>query len=223
MKIHYETPASVPAPWKMIADIRIEGDTATLKLEYPDREDLEAEDMLEEGLPVEPVYDLTAPVNEKWKHHLHQLMQEAKKHDRPTAGLIMFNDQKCIPSETESEHLINEMIQLFFEAESLEAPLKIALSLDGNIHHLEVSFLRRNARLSNRDKEMRIEWSEWPSFSEPLFQYLYDYEKAAKKPPSKGRHVTLGDDLWLNLNTADDRQAEVKKQAIVKRWMNRMI
>jgi len=194
-----------------------------LNLEYYDREELNEEEIFDEGYTLEDNFSWQGELPDVWEEEIKRKLQSTnwkKKYSTVKNGSefklsIGEKDQveDLYPAEPKIwENFCQEIIQAVFELGKKEAPLFISyVNKISNSHENEVNFKfffsDRTIQISGQKHSGKsLPWEE----GQKLLKYIYKidylpengYEKIPKKP---GNYISPGDSLWYKLDLKNNK------------------
>ncbi|WP_194774539.1 hypothetical protein [Pararhodonellum marinum] len=184
-------------------------------MHYTSREELEEEEILEEGFTMDDDYAFIGELPNVWEQPMKDLYARSKwtlkKSLDENGGIkILAKDlhgkiERSIPSnQKEWETMAQEFIQAIFEINKKEAPLSVKFSQNSSeaqdLYELTMKFSLRKAELQVNGKLKIVDWEEAKELLSFVYLPDYDYDQASEKTPTKrGDFIDTGDGLWYEL------------------------
>lgn len=247
--INFKT-IDIPAPFAHAISLKgITSNNKGLELElditYLDREELEDEEIFDEGFTLDDNFKWQGTLSNVWVSEIsHYLKEESLSNEKnfsdPTEevkGEFYFSDGNKIEIINKKSliYLLQELIQGIFEASGKELPLEIKIlniSPDKNeqILSLVFSFSNREVELNlqnGQNEKLHLKDEEWSSFQD-LLKLLYTPEfvpeKAILNPPkSSGTFIDPGEGAWYKLGEGVVNPGETESLKPLKNKINSII
>lgn len=191
-----------------------------LNIKYIGREELEEEEIFEEGFTLEDDFNWKGELSSVWYTEIMELIDKgnlssSKEDTDPTEEIIVslnFSEEKNkeIINNKKWIYFLQEIIQAIFEVSGKELPLEIVIlniSKDKvqNLLFLTFYFSARevNLKLLNSSNEELLIKNEWNSFQDFL-KHLYTPEFIPEKaifdvPKAQGTYIDPGEGVWFKL------------------------
>lgn len=188
----------------------------TFELKYLERDELDEDEIIEEGFTLNDDYYWEGSLPEAWINEIKKLLQATKDSgDKEHVGNnieIEFeaggNKNKLIPANFDKwEYLLQELVQAVFELSRKENPLEIQYKeIQPGKKDLDISLIasfalrkaevRKNA--DHKEKVKELPWSSLKDLLALIYQPDYDYEQASgSKPHKPGKYLSTGEGLWF--------------------------
>lgn len=215
MIIYFRTADSIPPPYSNEVTIDAQFDDADqikihFKQTYLDRDDLDEEEITEEGFTLDDDVTFEGTLNTAWKDAFTLLAEKIKPckevnsaiHD---ATFIEIEQTKFSPSNADFfKRFIEQLQQAIFEIHGRESALNIEIrQISANNERstkLEASFARRSYQQVINNQPVTQHWNQLDEHLKLLFSGDYYYEKATNKPPKRhGIFVNLGNEWWFEV------------------------
>lgn len=204
-----------------------------LKLEYYDRDEINEEEIFDEGFTLEDDFVWKGILPEIWEKEITEKLNSTSWRKKLTASqdgsefiIKLVNKDKTEilqPADTRAwENFCQEIIQAVFELGKKEAPLFISYVYKLSKHHkeqvdFEYSFSTRKIRITNPgNKQKSLEWVEGRLLLKHIFSLDYVPEDGLEDIPIKqGNYISPGDGLWYELsqknNAGNSTNEKIKK------------
>ena len=216
LKIQFQTPENIHAPFSRAIEILFEQEKNSLlmdfSLEYLYRETISLEEIEEEGFSKNDNLVWKGEVPQNWLNEIHFIKEKTifsnKKEieEDEEFYLVEFDKKSFYPKNPELiSYFIEEVMQAVFEKLELESKLKISLvknSKEGvSKIELECSFFERNAilianKLGNESSKI-LAWQQSKSFLSEIFDGEFLEEGCDLKLPTReGIFINLGTENW---------------------------
>lgn len=215
-KLFYESPSDIPAPYHFEAlfDFKsFDNDTLALSLniQYVEREDFSAEELISEGLSVEDKFEWSGELPLIWKNRLAISFSKYKsgscdpKDAEPFIAIEAANSSTYVPRFLEfEENLIQELMQAIFEMAGKEYPLFLGfqfkdLNDSWNKYQGEMSFANLNFTYSGSNEQVETisDWDKLQDLVNTIFIAEFIADKAVEDlKKSSAFAIFPGDGLW---------------------------
>jgi len=193
----------------------------TFNLTYLDREELELEEILEEGFTENDDYSWTGELALPWKKVLLSKLDtksissisNIQTSEQLQLVLHKNNEEKVFELNASDWNIfLNEFIQAIYETAGKELPLHLCIAHVQNgsasYYHLDFLFSLRKLILRIEEKNSPIkhkkgDWDAGGNLMKLLFNL--DYEAVGswdKIPRTDGWYIDLGEEIWLDLEAA---------------------
>lgn len=221
LKINCETSPNVPPPYSHRYQLVIDENASHLILSfeqiYTDRDELEEDEILEEGFQLNDDFSWRGKLENVWKQQLDSLLEKTRLHTTPGGGdyTVLIESEhagqttKGFVGQNETHnwiYLIQELKQAIYETERIEAPLSIDylhLKEDQETHIvLKGEFAERQFTVRVNDRPLeKWDWSVLQETINLLFNDTeIDPEKMLKgKPRYEGYYLQLPGMGWYAL------------------------
>lgn len=211
MKVFFQTAESIPPPYANKIEIECILQPSKVELlfkqTYLQRDELEQEDILEEGFSLNDDTSWQGELNEAWKEAIVSLSKSTKEYLPATNSaydevFIESEGEKLSPKNTDSaKRFIEQLQQAVFEHMKKEAPLSIIIKEISNSSErttqLSASFSERSYTQTVNGQEVLQQWNQLDEHLKLIFAGDYIFEKASNKSPSKrGVYVNFAKDEW---------------------------
>jgi len=204
-----------------------------LNLEYYDRDEINEEEIFDEGFSLNDDFSWKGALPEIWEKEITEKLKSTnwrKKLSTNQDGSefsikIVSKDKTEIlqPADTRIwENFCQEIIQAVFELGEKEAPLFISYVHKLSGHHMdqvdfEYSFANRKIHIiSPKNRQKSMEWVE----GQQLLKYIYNLDYLPENgyeviPKKQGNYISPGDGLWYELsqknNVGNSTNEKIKK------------
>jgi hypothetical protein len=222
--IRYQTAPVVPAPYSNFQTIQLnlvsEDDLVVdFTVKYTDREDLEEDEILEEGFTAEDDFNWKGPVPANWIREFSTIyssskiirQREEKEFEDFVEIEIEENGKRVTVYPVDRErwvYFLQELMQAILETSGRELPFELTyLDLDAE-PKIELAF---KASFATKDFTMRenggpdkkLDWGFLQKVMDTVYRAEFIYDNASEtKPSKKGKHIYTGDGLWYQLGVA---------------------
>lgn len=232
IKITFTTSEFTPPPYahevELIAKTTGNEVKVSYSITYLDREEIDEEEILNEGFSLEDDFTWTGTLPNVWKKELEQFVEKhkstkikARSNQLDTAFLVVDETvNKGIEAE-ETFNFLEKCKQAIFELEEFEAPMhlemmRIADNLPEKIE-INASFVNLAVTLHKNETSKQISWNEFEEIIKDVFSGEYYYEKAANKLPRKrGLYVNLGNEWWFEVGKSLNISPKILQDIIAK-------
>lgn len=214
-KITFRTAESIPPPYANQIEVKITPDeNAGIEVDfsqtYLQRDELEEEDILEEGFTPDDDIQWNGTLNNEWKKAFEQIWEKRTKPKNLSSSAhdffeLMDEEEKSAPKNpADAKRFLEQMQQAIFEMDGREAALNIAVKEIGNDGErstiLTASFKNRSYTQTINNQPVEQPWNQLDEHLKLIFAGDFVYEKASNKVPSKrGLYVNMGDDWWFEV------------------------
>ena len=235
LQFQYNT-GQIPPPFCFIYDLSISVNhedryTASLNLEYFDREELKEEELYNEGFTPEDNVKWQGDLPKIWVEEIQKKLQSTNWKKKPVTNddgsmfIIKISTQNQAeilqPADIRAwEIFVQEIIQAIFELSKKEAPLFISFvsktsKNDSSQVDFEFSFADRTIRIkSNKHLENSLTWKEGQKLLKHIYGIDYLLEDGSPKLPNKkGYFISPGDNLWHELKEGNLTDNKITKEA----------
>lgn len=216
----YDTHA-LPPPYsyyyKLSCKVREKVLAVDFILTYTGRDELEEEEIYEEGFTLADNYSYTGELPSVWIEEIKNKLNKSSwpkhspKEDQPLI-LTLQDSQgshfKGIPANADAwEYFLQEMIQAIYESGKKEMPLVIKY-MEITAGHEEIAItlqpifstrtLEINYSSQTQEKSLKeIPWQELKKILKAVYIPDYDPAKAESKAPGKtGKYIDVGEGIW---------------------------
>ncbi|GAA4454677.1 hypothetical protein GCM10023189_21460 [Nibrella saemangeumensis] len=228
LQIRYQTALITPAPFAHFYTLSARPAFkkflhTDFSITYPDREDLDEEDITGEGFTLNDDFSWSGRLSKEWLKTIEDLigptMLNAFDEDTLPDNEDFFEvsietadgqTRKGTPTDRDTwTYLIQELIQAIYEAGGKERAFELTYL---NRHKNEETELRLTASFAERTikaessqnrrtRSRSIPWSELPSLMETIYEVEYEPEEALyERPDSNGQFLNLGGDEWYDIS-----------------------
>jgi hypothetical protein len=215
-KLFYESPSDIPAPYhfEAIFDFKsFENDALELSLhiQYIDREDFSAEELISEGVSVDDTFDWNGELPIIWKNRLALSLSKYKsgscdpKDSEPFIAIEAANSTTFVPRFLAlEENLVQELMQAIFEISGKEYPLFLGFQFKDlndtwNKYQGEISFSNLNFTYSDTNGQMVTvsDWDKLQDLISTIFIAEFITDKALEDlKKSNAFAIFPGDGFW---------------------------
>jgi hypothetical protein len=225
LTLRFETAPNVPPPFAYQYELALAFDPqslhANLRLTYLDREDLDPEEIENEGFTQNDDYDWQGQLEPAWQAQLEKIWKKTKLETEDNGSdnddFLELEMQATtaltvgVPKNYEEWHyMAQELLQAVFETAGKERPFELKVLQNNESSSVEAiltaSFKARSAQVKRIENgKSALRHYAWHTLSE-LMQTLYapDYENEnvpTKKPTQLGLFVNVGDQFWYEIGT----------------------
>ncbi len=222
--IRFQTAPSVPAPFSHYDTFKLFIDSekkinVDFSINYIDRDELDEEEILEEGFSMDDNYSWKGAVPALWIGEFQQILSTShiirKREEKEFEDFVeveLEEDGKRVtiyPVDKERwAYYVQEFMQAIFEISGRENPFELTyLDLDGPTEislNLKASFADKTFTLSkNQGSAQNLEWKQLQHVMDTVYKAGFMEELALEKRPSKkGKFLSAGDGLWYELGVA---------------------
>jgi hypothetical protein len=186
---------------------------ARYELVYLEREEIEEDEIFEEGFTLNDDYSWSGKLPEVWIQEFKTLIEKTKDGQESKDNILLEVEteegrKSFYPLNDEAwEYFLQEMIQAIYEIDQRESPFEllykeISPEKEWTEIKLTASFANRKVEAILKGKEGNVEkeisWQGLKSLMEIVYLPDYDYEEANAKPPHKpGKYINTGEGLWF--------------------------
>lgn len=226
IEVNYST-ENIPAPFSYQYQVQITlpshiSDVLNIKysLSYTDREDLEEDEILEEGFSMEDDFEWEGNLPMIWLAELQDLFKKTSWNQKNipdknrTSNLHIKlltktkEEKESKPANQEQwEYFMQEMTQAIYEISERELPLVVKYKeIDDQKKELMITlqplFSSRTVAIKvekekNSAEEKQIGWNDLKPILKSVYYPDYDYEHALEMvPPKKGKYIDNGEGVW---------------------------
>lgn len=214
MKIFFQTAESIPPPYANEVEIEadLSGENAAIKFSqtYIQRDELEEEEILEEGFSLDDDMVWNGELNDAWKAEFLKVSESVKEYSAITNSAhddiyLELEQGKFSPKNVDAiKRFFEQLQQAIFESEKREAPLSITIKnitkSEESETKLNASFLERTYVQTINNEAIPQHWNQLDEHLKLIFAGDYVYEKASNKlPAKKGLYVNLGNEWWFEV------------------------
>lgn len=234
LTISFDT-GPLPPPFCHRYDILItreaDGFSASLNLDYYDRDEIAEEEIFEEGFTLNDNFEWTGKLPEFWGREIEQRLTLSNWHKKQPedGGLSTFvikysgggKGEMLYPADRRMwEVFAQEIIQAIFELGQKEAPLQIEyLKVDADAKKQTLTLiyrfsLRKVELVSSKSGKKSMDWKEGQKLMQYIFYFDFLPEEAHEQQPSAtGNYINPGDGFWYTFDTP-----ETPNQDLSDRW-----
>ena len=232
LQIRYQTARSLPAPYAyfytliltpFVGELGVE-----LTLTYPDREDMDEEELLADGFTPDDDLTWAGRLPQTWRQTMLTLADKARlkpvDEDQLSEDDEFWNvrietpnapSRQGRPQHTDDwQYVVQELIQAIYEQAGRERPfeltyLQIRSSADAQETRLTASFASRTIQVFTRQNQQErtrtLPWAILQRVMSAVYAPDYDPEEAqAKRPKQPGHWLNLGTDEWYDIKSFSD-------------------
>lgn len=225
----------IPPPYSHVFRLSLDwskGDLyVELDLHYTDREDLEKEEIIDEGFTADDDYTYKGSLNSVWTKTVMAEYEKSKWSGKSLedGGVSLTpvengNEGKSkIPANQEGWQLLaQDLIQAIYETTKKEAPLTVLYKkVENELTHdcsITVHFSNREVIFEVDGKSRNINWEYAIQLMKLIFTPDYHYEIAKTEPGKKrGAYIECGDGYWhelgkgvVNIDSSYDAVGKIK-------------
>jgi hypothetical protein len=221
--IRFQTSANIPPPhcFEYVLSLKpsFQYLQADLQLVYTHREELDIEEIEDEGFTANDDYNWNGNLEKIWREKVEELLPKTTLTDKEPhddddyIALEITNDngeKNGFPKRaTEWQYLAQELLQAVFETSGKEKAFQFTilrntgdesqeLTLTASFRYRDVQ-LRRNE--NGNPKFRNYHWDELPEVMQTIYGPDYLAEEALPKKPLKnqGTYLNFGDELWYEM------------------------
>lgn len=241
LQIRYQTALITPAPYAHFYTLSArpafkEFLHTDFSITYPDREDLDEEDLIGEGFTLNDDFSWSGRLSKDWLNVVESLaiktrLQPFDEESLPdnedffeiTLDTTDGNTRKGSPADRDTwTYLLQELMQAIYEVGGKERPFELTyLNRQKNEEtelKLTASFADRSIKAESaknrRTRSRSIPWSELQSIMGTVYEVEYEPEEALYEYPDRsGQYLNLGGDEWYDIGD----------QAKLQQLFNRLI
>lgn len=226
VNISYQT-LHLPPPYAyaytLFLDFEREHLKVNFELEYLNRDELNDEEILDEGYSLEDKFNWTGLLDHAWNEALETPIANAplqKETEEEINTWIFFDiiNQKSgmVTNPDEWEYRLQELIQAIYEKSGLEKPLKMKfidrVNGKGTYYELTGSFSTRSCTINNK----LISWQRMQTLMNEVFSMEFE-EEWVVKPEEDGLWIDPdGASGYQGVHQMASKKAEIIKKNILK-------
>lgn len=239
LELDYDS-GPVPPPFSHVFKLKVSFEknfiNTQFDIHYTDREDLQEDEILNEGFTLDDDYNFIGEIPKVWEQPFKKLYSQSKWSNKKALDLsggikLLAKDlhgqiTRTIPTnQKEWQYLAQEYIQAIYEINKKEAPLTLKYKIidhEGEEinYELTVRFSTRKIDLYVNGVAKETDWEQ----VQPLLSYIflpdYDYGSAKETPPTdKGTYIDCGDGFWhefgkgiVNIDDSFDAISKIKEE-----------
>jgi hypothetical protein len=222
--IRYQTAPVVPAPYSNFQTIKLqlvsEDDLSVdFSIKYTDREDLEEDEILDEGFTTDDDFNWKGAVPSNWITEFVKIytsskiirQREEKEFEDFVEIEIEENDKRVTVYPVDKErwvYFLQEFMQAILETSGRELPFELTyLDYDAEPKSevaLKASFATKLFTMSeNGGAPKQLDWGFLQKVMDTVYRAEFVYDSAVEsKPVKKGKYLYIGDQLWYQLGVA---------------------
>jgi len=229
LQIRYQTARSLPAPYSYFYTLSITTVAANaiqvdLAITYPDREDIDDDELIAEGYTRDDDYAWSGRLPRAWWESLAVLVRKTRLQATNEDELDEDDDFWDVTIEADGgkkntgkpanpddwQYLMQELIQATYEAMGRERPFELTyLNLsdpkEDQELRLTASFAERSVKLTTvENRREQTKTLAWPTLQHVMSQvYTYDYDPEdaqLKRPKRDGQWLNLGTEEWYEIS-----------------------
>jgi hypothetical protein len=196
--IRFQTAPVVPAPYANFQTIKLhlisEDDlTVDFSIKYTDREDLEEEEILEEGFTMDDDFTWKGGLPANWIKEFNEIYSSSK--------IIRQREEKEFEDFVEIEIEENDKRVTVYPVDKerwdYDAEPKSEVAL-------KASFATKIFTMSENNGPLKkLDWGFLQKVMDTVYRAEFVYDNASdKKPAKKGKYLYIGDQLWYQLGVA---------------------
>ncbi|MVM30515.1 hypothetical protein GO755_10760 [Spirosoma sp. HMF4905] len=236
LQIRYQTARSLPAPYAYFYTLTIDKIAGNaiqvdLAITYPDRDDIDDDELIAEGYTRDDDYVWSGQLPRAWWESLSNLVGKTRLQPINEDELDEDDDFWDITIDTDNgnktqgkpakaddwQYLMQELIQASYEVVGRERPFELTfLTISGQqgIQEMRMmaSFAERTVKITSvenrRDHTKLLPWSTLQHVMGQVYNHDYDPDDALpKRPKQEGQWLNLGTEEWHEIS---DYRALVK-------------
>ncbi|MCE7039451.1 hypothetical protein [Dyadobacter sp. CY312] len=222
--VRFQSAPVVPAPFShfytLELDIHSKDDVKVdFAIKYTDREDLDEDEILDEGFSLDDDYSWKGAVPALWITEFQTILasskiirqREEKEFEDFVEIELLENDKRVTVYPVDKErwaYFLQEFMQAIFEASGKEKPFELSfLTIDGgksDLIELRATFADKAFALKkNGGSAESLNWAQLQKVMDVVYKAEFVEENATESKPSKsGSYISAGDDLWYQLGVA---------------------
>jgi len=222
--IRFQTASVVPAPYSHFYTLKLDITakdqlTVDFDIKYLDRDELDEDDLLDEGFSPDDDYAWKGNVPAIWIDQFQDIMASSKiirkREESEFEDFIeieLDENGKMVtiyPVDKERwSYFLQEFMQAVFEAGGREKPFELTyLEIDGDKQKqldLRASFAEKSFTVvKDKAPARNLEWSQLQKIMDTVYKAEFVPDNASDKKPSKnGKYITAGDGLWYQMGVA---------------------
>jgi hypothetical protein len=201
-------------------DIESESDIMVdFGITYTDRDELDEDDLLDEGFSPEDDYQWNGSVPTIWIDEFREILDSSKTIRRREESEfedfieveLEENGKRVTIYPVDKErwsYFLQEFIQAIFETGGREKPFELTyVDNDGDkemVIDLKASFGEKTFTISkNKSAARNLDWTQLQKIMDTVYKAEFVADNASdSKPSKKGKYITAGDGLWYQLGVA---------------------
>ena len=227
MRIQFQTNSFTPPPYAYAIELEaaeaMDGLHVKFLLTYLDRDQLEEEEILEEGFSLNDDLQWSGILPAVWSERLRKteqkltLTEKVELEEEENYWHVETGKENGYPEEEEELlAFLQEIQQAILEADQLEAPLHITvIRLDRDEkkeYHFEGSFVHQKYAYNGKTQA----WEELNHFLKDIYSGDFRPDQALQKTPVKnGLFINLGDGLWYELG-----KSYLIQPSLIQKYLN---
>lgn len=222
--VRFQSAPVVPAPFShfytLELDILSQSEVKVdFSIQYTDRDELDEDDILDEGFTMDDDYSWKGSVPAIWISEFQNIFSSSKiirqreeKEFEDFIEIELVEDQKLVtvyPVDKERwNYFLQELMQAIFEASDREKPFELSfLTIEANksnLVELRASFADKTFALKkNGGSAENLNWTQLQKIMDTVYKAEFIEENATEVKPSKdGSYITAGDGLWYQMGVA---------------------
>ncbi|MCE7068545.1 hypothetical protein [Dyadobacter sp. CY326] len=222
--VRFQTASVVPAPYSHFYTLKLDIAskdelTVDFDIKYLDRDDLDEDDLLDEGFSTDDDYAWKGNVPAIWIKQFQDILAASKiirKREESEfedfVEIELEENGKMVtiyPVDKERwSYFLQEFMQAVFEAGGREKPFELTyLEIDGEKQSqldLRASFAEKSFTVTKSNGPVKnLDWTQLQKIMDTVYKAEFVPDNASdKKPSKKGKYITAGDGLWYQLGVA---------------------
>lgn len=224
LQIRYQTAAIMPGPFAHFYTLTLIPDSpqtlrAAISIEYPDREELDEEDIVGEGFTLDDNFSWEGVFPQTWLDAVTPFTKAPKLKPLSEDDLGENDDFFEITLQTEAgektgtptnrdawQYLAQELIQATYEAAGRENPFELIYlentSTASTELRLTASFAQRTLSVKTIPNAPRkLAWDELQRIMKRVYSAEYNPDEALyNRPKQDGRFLNMGGEEWYNIS-----------------------
>ena len=226
LQIRYQTARSLPAPYAHFYTLTAQpaangGVQVDLSMTYPDRSDIDEDELLAEGFTREDDLTWSGKLPNTWldaltaitnKSRLTAVDEDALNEEEDFWEIAIDTSgtgpRQGRPKNTDDwSYLTQELVQAIYERTKRERPFELTY-VDGAAGfelRLTASFADRDVRVitsqGQRERSRTLPWATLQPVMAQVYEHNYDPDEAKLKRPRTGQWLNLGGEEWYNTGT----------------------
>ena len=221
--IRYQSAPVVPAPFShfytlkldILSDNELDVD---FSISYTDREDLDEDEILDEGFSMDDDYKWKGIVPYVWINEFQNIFSSSKiirqREEKEFEDFIEVeleeNEKEVTVYPVDKErwsYFLQEFMQAIFESGGKEKPFEMTyLQIESDktrLLELHASFANKSFVLTNDGETKKLEWAQLQKVMDTVYKAEFIEDNASEsKPVKKGKYISAGGDLWYQMGVA---------------------
>ena len=221
--IRYQSAPVVPAPFSHFYTLKLDLISNTeldvdFSISYTDREDMDEDDIMDEGFSLDDDYKWKGSVPAVWIKEFQNILSSSKiirqREEKEFEDFIEIeieeNDKEVTVYPVDKErwsYFLQEFMQAIFESGGREKPFEMSyLQIESdkkNLLELKASFANKTFALVNNGETKKLEWLQLQKVMDTVYKAEFIEDNASEsKPVKSGKYISAGGDLWYQMGVA---------------------